>query len=154
MLLFCICSYSWVLKGQLHLFLKTLYFYVFVFLYDTESPTLHELTEYWQKMVFIFLVWIPQIRKIFINISSSIFCFITLIVNVWKIELQIVLRWRKLCTKSIKIVDQDCVVYISYDVNDAKNGPWLYESLEPIILGNGLRWNICQMWPNGMRFYS
>lgn len=65
-------------------------------------------------------------------------CLIILIVNVWKIEIQIVLRLKKICTKSIKNVDQDCTVYISYDVNNIIIGPWLCETLEPFLVGNGL----------------
>uniref|UniRef100_A0A8W8HN70 TIR domain-containing protein n=1 Tax=Magallana gigas TaxID=29159 RepID=A0A8W8HN70_MAGGI len=74
-------------------------------------------------------------------ISSSILilaCLIILIVNVWKIELRIMLRLRKLCTKNIKTVDQDCVVYISYDVNNVKVGPWVFKTLEPFLASNGL----------------
>lgn len=74
-------------------------------------------------------------------IGSSILilvCFIILVVNAWKIELKLVLRLRKLCTKSIKTVDQDCVVYISYDTNNAKIGAWLLKTLEPFLAGIGL----------------
>uniref|UniRef100_A0A8W8HN53 TIR domain-containing protein n=1 Tax=Magallana gigas TaxID=29159 RepID=A0A8W8HN53_MAGGI len=72
-------------------------------------------------------------------ISSSILilvCLIIIIVNVWKYELKIVLR--KLCTKCIEHSDEDCVVYISYDVNVAKIGPWVFKTLEPFLFGSGL----------------
>lgn len=74
-------------------------------------------------------------------IGSSIFvfvCFIILIVHVWKTELKIVLRLRKICTKSKKNVDQDCVVYISYDVNNVKVGPWVFQKLDKFLERNDL----------------
>uniref|UniRef100_A0A8W8HNJ4 Tc1-like transposase DDE domain-containing protein n=1 Tax=Magallana gigas TaxID=29159 RepID=A0A8W8HNJ4_MAGGI len=35
-------------------------------------------------------------------------------------------------------IDEDCVVYISYDVNVAKIGPWVFKTLEPFLFGSGL----------------
>ncbi|XP_048734523.1 uncharacterized protein LOC125650348 [Ostrea edulis] len=71
--------------------------------------------------------------------SATIFFFIVLIfIYIWKYEFKIMIRSNWICTRPKKYVDQDCVVYLSYDEKMKDIDSWLINTLEPFLTRNGL----------------
>ncbi|XP_062592463.1 uncharacterized protein LOC134253902 [Saccostrea cucullata] len=71
--------------------------------------------------------------------SAFVFAFIIVIfVHIYKFELKVILRSRRLITSSKKTLDEDCVVYISYDEKIKDLNLWLKERIEPFLRRNEL----------------
>ncbi|XP_061174903.1 uncharacterized protein LOC133184048 [Saccostrea echinata] len=71
--------------------------------------------------------------------SAFVFTFIlTILACIWKFEFRVILRSRRICTMSKKTLDEDCVVYLSYDEKIKDLNSWLIKRLEPFLTRNYL----------------
>ncbi|XP_061174904.1 uncharacterized protein LOC133184049 [Saccostrea echinata] len=77
---------------------------------------------------------------VILSCSSAIVFAFTLFIfaQIWRFDLKVILRSRKMCSKSKKTLDEDCVVYISYDENIKDLNSWLIKRLEPFLRRNEL----------------
>jgi hypothetical protein len=64
--------------------------------------------------------------------------FVVILSYTWKHELKILLRSRWICTPLNKTLDQDCVVYLSYDEEVKDINSWSINRLEPFLMRNSL----------------
>ncbi|XP_056022181.1 uncharacterized protein LOC130055039 [Ostrea edulis] len=64
--------------------------------------------------------------------------FVLILSYIWKHEIKIIVRSSWMCTRSNKPMDQDCVVYLSYDEKIRDINSWSMDKLEPFLTRNGL----------------